>query len=310
MVLRARSARLSRRTFQVIGVYAREVDLTKRGGLSMERVRGNIYVETDFVGCNPGFVVTSKGIVMIDTPQKPTDALEWKKEIQKRGEVIYIINTDHHQDHALGNFFYDGDIVTHEGTMGQLLSEERLQVCRDWVKIMEPQSVHLMAHYFVKKPTITYSERMEIHAGDETFELIHITGHTSDETIVYMPERNILFSGDNVCTNGIPTLYESYPKEWLEAIELIEGLDFEVLVPGHGQVGDKGSVKQFEEELSSFFKIVQERIDKGVSKERIIEEVRYDDTVHLDYPPTASETFERFMKKSVERLYNVFTCCE
>ncbi|MFH1242285.1 MAG: MBL fold metallo-hydrolase [Pseudomonadota bacterium] len=74
----------------------------------MERVRDNIYVETDFVGCNLGFVVTSKGIVMIDTPQKPTDALEWKKEIQKHGEVIYIINTDHHQDHALGNFFYEG----------------------------------------------------------------------------------------------------------------------------------------------------------------------------------------------------------
>ncbi|MFH1242284.1 MAG: MBL fold metallo-hydrolase [Pseudomonadota bacterium] len=154
---------------------------------------------------------------------------------------------------------------------------------------------------------MTYSEKMEIHAGDETFKLIHIKGHTHDETIIFMPERKTLFSGDNVCTNGIPTLYESYPGEWLEALRLIEALDFEVLVPGHGEVGNKGSVKRFQEELKSFFNEVQARIDKGLSRETIVEEVRYDDTVHLNYPLTASDTFERFMKKSVERLYDVFT---
>jgi cyclase len=86
----------------------------------MQRLKDNIYIETGFIGCNPGFVSTSEGVVMIDTPQKPSEAFEWRKEIQKHGQVRYIINTDHHRDHALGNTYFDGDIVMHEGTMEKL----------------------------------------------------------------------------------------------------------------------------------------------------------------------------------------------
>lgn len=50
-------------------------------GDRMERIKDNIYVETEFLGCNPSFVVTSNGIVMIDVPGlRPLEALKWKKE--------------------------------------------------------------------------------------------------------------------------------------------------------------------------------------------------------------------------------------
>lgn len=60
----------------------------------MERIKENIFVETEFVGCNPGFVVTKEGVVMIDTPQRPDEAFRWRKEIQKYGEISYIIAGD------------------------------------------------------------------------------------------------------------------------------------------------------------------------------------------------------------------------
>jgi len=49
----------------------------------MKKITNNIYVETGFRGCNPGFVVTKEGVVMIDAPQIPTDALKWRDEIAK-----------------------------------------------------------------------------------------------------------------------------------------------------------------------------------------------------------------------------------
>lgn len=60
----------------------------------MQQLTKNVFVETGVRGCNHGFVKTADGIVMIDTPQKPTDALKWRDEIARHGEVRYIFNTE------------------------------------------------------------------------------------------------------------------------------------------------------------------------------------------------------------------------
>ncbi|MFC1916679.1 MBL fold metallo-hydrolase [Chloroflexota bacterium] len=88
----------------------------------MKQIITNVYTEDQFSvppnyrGCNPSFVVTSEGIVLIDTPFMPTDALKWRNEINTRGEVHYIINTDYHLDHVTGNFFFPGTVIAHEKT--------------------------------------------------------------------------------------------------------------------------------------------------------------------------------------------------
>ena len=57
----------------------------------MQQLTGNVFVETHIRGCNHGFATTSDGIVMIDSPHKPSDALKLKAEIAKRGQLRYII---------------------------------------------------------------------------------------------------------------------------------------------------------------------------------------------------------------------------
>ena len=52
------------------------------------QLTSNVFVETQIRGCNHGFVTTSDGIVMIDSPQKPSDALKLKAEIAKHGEKM------------------------------------------------------------------------------------------------------------------------------------------------------------------------------------------------------------------------------
>ena len=66
----------------------------------MEQLTSNAFVETQIRGCNHGFVTTSEGVVMIDSPHKPSDALKLKAEIAKHGELRYIINTEPHGDHC------------------------------------------------------------------------------------------------------------------------------------------------------------------------------------------------------------------
>jgi len=267
----------------------------------MKKIKDNIYVETGFLGCNPSFVVTSNGIVMIDTPQKPSEAFRWRKEIQTFGDIAYIINTDHHADHAIGNYYFDADIIMHENTAKKLDAGR----FRDWVRLIEPQAEPVTEHYFVKKPMFTFSEKMSLRIGEDIFELMHVRSHTEDETLIYMPGKKVLFAGDTVCANVIPSLRDSYPLEWLEALQKIEELDVEVVVPGHGEIGDKGSIRRFRKELSTLINRVRERIDQGVSRDEIIRELRYEDVVHSGYPASLSAYFDQNMDKNIGRLCDV-----
>lgn len=270
----------------------------------MEQIRDNIFVETNYLGCNPSFVITKSGIVMIDTPQKPYEASQWRREIQKYGEVACIVNTDHHLDHALGDYVFSGDVIVHEGTMKRLLEEGRLEACKAWARLLDPIPESFADNYFIRLPRYTYKDRMNIYRGDDIFELIHVTSHTKDETIVYLPKSKVVFTGDTVCTNGFPSLRESYPLEWLEALKLVEELDFEVLVPGHGKIGNKDSVKQFRRDLSELIEKAQKLIDKGFSRDQLINEIVYKDSVHAKYPPQFAETFALYMRNNKGRLYD------
>ena len=54
----------------------------------MEQITKNVFVETCIRGCNHGFVTTSDGVVLIDTPHKPSDALKLKAEIAKLAKIV------------------------------------------------------------------------------------------------------------------------------------------------------------------------------------------------------------------------------
>jgi len=271
----------------------------------MDKVRDNIFVETEYL-CNTSFVITSEGIVLIDPPGlKPSEALEWKKEVQKYGDIVYIINTDHHWDHSVGNYFFDGYLIVHEETKKQLLAEGRLEYSKKLMKLIEPKAESLIEEYFIRKPTFTYSDKMNIYLGDEVFELTHISGHTQDETIVYLPKKKLLYSGDNVCTNGIPNLSEASLPKWLETLKWMNGIEIDVLVPGHGCIDTQKSIEKFYSELHCLLDKVKKGIKQGLSRDEIIKVVNYQDPIHARFPAEMSERFEEIRKNSIGKLYDV-----
>src|SRR4030042_535583 len=112
----------------------------------MKKVSKNVYAETNFQGCNPGFVVTSDGVVMIDTPQMPTDADKWRDIIAEHGPVRYVINTEPHGDHFSGNCFFKGTVVAHEGTRKAILGSSAEQ-SKQRMKQSSPADYVLMKRF-------------------------------------------------------------------------------------------------------------------------------------------------------------------
>ncbi len=98
----------------------------------MQQLTSNVFMETQIRGCNHGFVTTSEGVVMIDSPQMPSDALKLKAEIAKHGELRYIINTEPHGDHWTGNAFFDAPVIAHEGCEPAFSTQIWMSMSSEW----------------------------------------------------------------------------------------------------------------------------------------------------------------------------------
>jgi cyclase len=94
--------------------------------IEMEQVTPNVFTNTKLRGCNPSFVVTSDGVVVIDTPQLPTKAVAMRAEAERHGPIRYLINTENHVDHIYGNHWFlgAGEAVHHKAQWDLLMDPQ------------------------------------------------------------------------------------------------------------------------------------------------------------------------------------------
>src|SRR2546429_315645 len=125
----------------------------------MQQLTVNVFAETGLRGANHGFVTTSDGIVLIDTPHKPSDALRLKAEIERRGPLRYIINTEPHGDHWTGNAFFNVPVVAQQGVRSRILGTDlAAHVAR--VASFGPEEPKLLENYNPNAPVITFQREM------------------------------------------------------------------------------------------------------------------------------------------------------
>ena len=268
----------------------------------MQNITDNVYAETGFRGCNPGFVVTKEGVVMIDTPQMPADAIRWRDEIAKHGPVRYVINTEPHGDHFTGNYFFEGTVIAHEGTREAILAASVEQL-KERIEQAAPESLPLIEGYSYRPPTITFSQQLTLYLGDHTFQLINLPGHTPYQVAVYIPEERMAFTADNIFHKAQTFLHQAVPYQWLESLKRIEELDVDVLVPGHGSVCDRSYIPEMSAFIQDWIDTVGGAIDRGMSLEEAQDKVSLLDRYPMEAgsEPKANEV----QRMNVARLYEV-----
>ncbi len=266
----------------------------------MQKVAQNVYVETNI--CNHSFVKTSEGLVAIDTPTIPEASVAWQKEIAKHGTVRYLIDTEGHYDHFAGNYFFDALIVGHEGARRDIQASS-MEELKQMIAGMAPGSSPLPDGFYLRPPTITFSRELTLYVGDRTFRLINTPGHTASQATVYVPEERVVFTGDNVVSRGMPFFHQAMPLEWLESLKVLDDLDIDFVVPGHGPVSDKSCIREMKSTVQTWIDAVREAINKGMSSEEAKERVSL---LHLYPDPNADpEKRAAIYRMSIGRLYEM-----
>ena len=102
-------------------------------------------------------------------------------------------------------------------------------------------------------PSLTYDTKMTIDLGDRKVVLIHLgPAHTKGDTLVYLPDQKILFSGDVLFTNFHPFLAEGDLPSWGRVLDSILAMDVEKIIPGHGPLSTKKDVEDMKKYLAAF----------------------------------------------------------
>jgi len=89
------------------------------------------------------------------------------------------------------------------------------------------------------RPTRTFSGRLELDVGGRKVELVEVgPAHTHGDLIVHVPDARVVFAADVAFVGSTPVMWAGPVEGWLRALDVVESLEPEVVVPGHGPVTD------------------------------------------------------------------------
>jgi glyoxylase-like metal-dependent hydrolase (beta-lactamase superfamily II) len=105
-------------------------------------------------------------------------------------------------------------------------------------------------------PDESFSGELTLRVGSREVRLIEVgPAHTQGDTLALLPGDRVLFSGDILFNGAHPIAWAGPVSNWIGACERILGMDIEVIVPGHGPLADKSSVR----ELKAYFEYLYEQ---------------------------------------------------
>ena len=257
---------------------------------------------------NSLIIVNDDHAMLVDTSVSPAAARKMVAEI--RSEVTdkpiqYVFNSHYHFDHAHGNQIFgdDVEIIGHDYVRAQLSSNVLDQRTNRSFSAAIPQQIEQLksqiqsesnaterarlenalrmteAHQNAIKetvptpPNVTYSDTMTIVQSGREIQLHFVgRGHTGGDTMVFLPEERIVFTGDFFVGSprggALPYMGDGFVDEWPASLEKLKGLDFDVLVPGHGTpFRDRTQIDDLQRYLRDFWAQVSALRAEGVSVE-------------------------------------------
>jgi len=203
-----------------------------------KKITARVYSQDQWKGCNCSLVVTDNGVVLLDVPPEIDKAKEWKEFAGTFGTIRYIVNTEFHHDHWITDSVFSGaTCITHAETYRGM---ERMthEFIRGRINVLYEKPFDYPDDFERKLPDIAFEgSQLDIRLGGVTLQLLHVPGHTAGQLVVYIPEEKVLYSSDAV-QHGTRTPFHDavFTDKWLESLELINALDFDYLIPGHGEI--------------------------------------------------------------------------
>jgi cyclase len=265
---------------------------------------------------NTTVVIGERDVLVVDSCYLPSSAREDIAQIRTwtSKPVRYLVNTHWHFDHTMGNGVYWAtfpglDIVAHAETArrsrdynpgwfarfprradlfrkalaegkdpdGNVLTEVEKREYADALRGLAPVQAEFST-LTDRTANVTFEHSLTLDLGGREVQLRFLgRGNTAGDAIVYLPRERIVVTGDLV-VHPVPYMFSGFPSELVLTLRALDGLDYDVLVPGHGEVLRGPRAHEYVDALADFTAAVIDAVEQQVavigSGQRNLEPVR------------------------------------
>lgn len=244
--------------------------------------------ENEGLNNNLGFVVTDKGVLVINTGPSQRVAKALHAAIQKttKQPIKWVVNVNSQNHYWLGNDYFkslgatliaskEGERVMREMSAQQLETNQAL--------LKEKAAGTKLAY-----PTDLVADKRELKLGKTAVQLLHFgPAHTPGDLVVWLPEQKILFSGDIIYTERLLAVIPiGNSANWIEVFDKLAALNPKTIVPGHGRPTTMERARRDTRDYLSFLRAEAKRIfDTSGSLQEAVEKTdqsRFRSLVNFD----------------------------
>jgi cyclase len=249
-------------------------------------------------GSNSGFVVGSTGVLVVDTFLGVDPAKELLAEIRKvtKLPIRYVVNTHYHLDHTGGNAVFaeaGASIVAHVNVRTWLRTEN-LKFFGATPKPEDKARVEALV-----PPDTVYSDTIDLDVGrGPRIQVRYMLGHTGGDSVVIVPDANVVFGGDLVWQHHLPNLIDASTQPWIQTLDkLLLEHSSATFVSGHGDLATPADVRDFRDYLNTLRIDVAKAQADGKSGQQLVDLV----TVALKDKYGQWGFFNNFVSRNIQQ---------
>ncbi len=230
---------------------------------------------------NAGLIVDGEESLLVDTLYD-LDLTEEMLRKMRAAEpasksIDMLINTHANGDHCHGNELVTGaEIIASQASALEMneLTPEAMAAIMQSAAEMGPLGEYFQ-HCFGQfrfdgirftPPTRTFEGALDLRVGDKDVTLIEVgPAHTRGDVLVHCPSDSVVFTGDILFIDSTPIMWQGPVSNWIDACILIEDMEVDLIVPGHGPITDKHGVVKVRQYLQYVHDQARSRYDAGLN---------------------------------------------
>src|SRR5438132_2998985 len=216
--------------------FASQADLEEKK-VSFDKLSEHAYAYTAEGDPNTGIVVGDDAVMVIDTQATPIMAQDVIRRIRQVTDkpIKYVLLTHYHAVRVLGASAYKPEHIIASQDTYDLIVERGEADMKSEIERFPRLFRAVESVPGLTWPTLVFERRLTLSLGKLAVEIMQLgRGHTKGDTVVWLPQQKILFSGDLVEYGATPYAGDAYLSDWPKTLDAVAALKPEKLVPGRG----------------------------------------------------------------------------
>ena len=151
-------------------------------------------------------------------------------------------------------------------------------------------------------PTVTFGAgTVHLYLGKREVILSTLPGHTGGDVLAYVPDTNVVFTGDLGWSKTLPNLVDATVNDWIPTLDkILNQYSAARFIPGHGNVAEAAEIKDFRDYLDD----LRSRVKQGIADGLTVDQAKQQLKLPEKYKAFA---FQNFATPNVEDMYKELT---